>query len=80
MTYMSLNEAPPHIELDIQDIDECDRMKNRLLSMGIHVGDKIIKYNGSSWCPVLIKNITSDSSKIALGHRMASKIRVGFNP
>jgi Fe2+ transport system protein FeoA len=78
MTNINLVEAPPGNELEVIEIDAGMSAKHRLISMGVHAGDKIIKYNGSSWGPVLIKNITVDSSKIAIGRGLAAKILVGY--
>jgi Fe2+ transport system protein FeoA len=78
MTNINLVEAPPNSELEVIEIDAGTSAKQRLISMGVHAGDKIIKYNGSSWGPVLIKNITLDSSKIAIGRGLAAKILVGY--
>ena len=78
MTNTDLVKAPTNNELEVIGIDAGVSAKQRLISMGVHAGDKIIKYNGSSWGPVLIKNITLDSSKIAIGRGLASKILVGY--
>ena len=48
--------------------------RKKLLSMGIHVGDSIVKLNQSRWSPVLIRNLTTHSSKIAIGQGLARKI------
>ena len=74
----NLVEAPSNSELEVIEIDAGTTANHRLISMGVHSGDRIIKYNGSSWGPVLIKNITVDSSKIAIGRGLASKILVGY--
>jgi Fe2+ transport system protein FeoA len=74
-----LVNAPSEIELEVIEINAGQTAKKRLISMGVHPGDKIIKYNCASWCPVLIKNNTLDSSKIAIGRRLASKIIVEYN-
>lgn len=47
------------------------------MALGIHVGDFISKINQSRWSPVLIQNLTTHSSKIAIGHGLARKIMVG---
>ena len=73
-----LLSAPSEMPLEITEIAAGSMAKRRLISMGIHVGDKLIKYNNSFWGPVLIKNITLNSSKIAIGRRLAAKIRVGY--
>ncbi|MCP5109001.1 MAG: ferrous iron transport protein A [bacterium] len=74
----NLLEAPSENELEVLEINAGRKAKQRLISMGIHHGDKLLKYNESSWCPVLIKNVTLDSAKIAIGHRLASKIMVSY--
>lgn len=78
MTRINLVEAPPGSELKVIEIDAGVSAKQRLISMGVHAGDKIIKYDGSSWGPVLIKNITLDTTKIAIGRGLAAKILVGY--
>ena len=78
MTDINLLEAPSNTELEVKEINAGMTAKKRLISMGVHAGDKLIKYNGSSWGPVLIKNVTLNSSKIAIGKRLASRIVVGY--
>lgn len=78
MTNINLQKAPSDIELEVIEINAGMMAKKRLISMGVHSGDKVIKYNGSSWGPVLIKNVTLNSTKIAIGKRLASKILVGY--
>ncbi len=78
MKNVDLLSAPSGMDLEIQGIEAGSIAKRRLISMGIHVGDKLIKLGNSSWGPVLIKNITLNSSKIALGRRLAAKIKVGY--
>jgi Fe2+ transport system protein FeoA len=70
--------APSNTELEVLGIEAGMTAKKRLISMGIHSGDKLLKFNGSSWGPVLIKNVTSNSSKIAIGKRLAAKIMVRY--
>ena len=79
MTNINLVDAPSNSELEVIEIEAGTSAKQRLISLGVHSGDKIIKYNGSSWGPVLIKNITLDSSKIAIGRGLASKILVSYD-
>jgi Fe2+ transport system protein FeoA len=78
MKDINLLDAPPKKELEVLEINADHKAKQRLISMSIHMGDKLMKYNGLSWCPVLVKNITLDSTKIAIGHRLASKIMVRY--
>lgn len=75
---INLLDAPSNRELQVLAITVGPMAKRRLISMGIHVEDKVMKYNGSSWCPVLIKNVTLDSAKIAIGKRLAAKIMVSY--
>jgi Fe2+ transport system protein FeoA len=79
MIKIDLLEAPSDTELEVLEINAGILAKKRLIGMGIHRGDKLIKYNGSSWGPVLIKNSTLNSSKIAIGKRLAAKIRVAYD-
>lgn len=78
MKEKNLLNAPSDIELEVKEINAGILAKRRLISMGIHTGDKVVKYNGSSWGPVLIKNVTLNSSKIAIGKRLAFKILVDY--
>jgi Fe2+ transport system protein FeoA len=76
MKDINLLTAPSNKTLEVLEINAGDAAKKRLMSMGIHIGDRLLKYNDSSWCPVLIKNITLNSSKIAIGKLLAAKILV----
>lgn len=75
---INLSDAPPDRELEVLEINAGQMAKQRLISMGIHAEDKLIKYTNSSWGPVLIKNVTLNSAKMAIGKRLASKIMVGY--
>lgn len=76
MKTKNLLEAPSNKSLEVLEINAGDAAKKRLMSIGIHIGDRLLKYNDSSWCPVLVKNITLNSSKIAIGKLLAAKILV----
>ena len=78
MIDINLLDAPPNTELEVLEINAGLKAKTRLISMGLHTGDKVLKYNDNSWCPVLFKNITLNSSKIAIGKRLAEKIMVRY--
>jgi Fe2+ transport system protein FeoA len=78
MIRKDLSDAPCNTELEVLGIDAGTTAKRRLISMGIHRGDKLIKYNDALWGPVLIKNTTLNASKIAIGRRLAAKIRVEY--
>jgi len=76
MKTRNLLEAPSNKTLEVLEINADDAARKRLMSMGIHIGDRLLKYNDSSWCPVLVKNITLNSPKIAIGKLLATKILV----
>jgi Fe2+ transport system protein FeoA len=77
MKISSLNLTPSGIPHKIIEIKAGLEARKKLLSMGIHVGDSIIKINHSRWSPVLIRNLTARSSKIAISQGLARKIMVG---
>jgi len=74
---MSLNQVPSGKPYKIIQITAGLEARKKLLALGIHVGDFISKINQSRWSPVLIRNLTTHSSKIAIGHGLARKIMVG---
>ncbi|HLP61065.1 MAG TPA: FeoA domain-containing protein [Candidatus Deferrimicrobium sp.] len=78
MKITNLLKAPPDYALEVLKIEAGDTARKRLISMGIHIGDRLMKYNDSSWCPVLVKNISLDSAKIAIGQFLAAKITVSY--
>jgi len=77
MKTTSLNLVPSGIPQKIIEIKAGLEARKKLLSMGIHVGNSIVKLNHSRWSPVLIRNLTTHSSKIAIGQGLAKKILVG---
>jgi Fe2+ transport system protein FeoA len=77
MKILTLNLAPRNIPQIVIEIKAGHEAKRKLLAMGIHMGDAIVKLNDSRWSPVLIRNLTTRSSKIALGQGLARKILVG---
>lgn len=78
MNKINLEDAPAKIELEVLEINAGRFARKRLITMGVHPGDKLIKFNDSSWGPVLIKNVTLNSTKIAIGRRLAHKIMVRY--
>jgi len=77
MKTMNLNQVPSGKPYQIVQITAGLEARKKLLTLGIHIGDFISKINQSRWSPVLIRNITTQSSKIAIGHGLAQKILVG---
>lgn len=78
MKNINLEHAPAQTELEVLAINAGRFARKRLISMGIHTGDKLMKFNDASWGPVLIQNVTLNSSKIAIGRRLAQKILVRY--
>lgn len=76
MNQINLLRAPAQKEVTVVDIQAGPIPRRRLLSMGIHPGDRLIKFNGANWGPVLIRNVTQKASKIAIGRGLAQKIIV----
>jgi Fe2+ transport system protein FeoA len=76
MNTLTLNLAPRDITLEIIEIKSGVEAKRKLLAMGLHVGDAIVKLNQPHWSPVLIRDLTTRSSKIAIGQGLARKILV----
>jgi ferrous iron transport protein A len=71
-----LAEAPPGRELRILDIQGGEGVRRRLFALGFHKGDLIeVNSRGIFRGPLLIKNLTSDTS-VALGRGVAGKIMV----
>jgi len=77
MNYLSLNQVPCGKSYKIIEISAGLEARKKLLTLGIHVGDTINKISQSRWSPVLIRNLTTRSSKIAIGQGLSRKIMVG---
>lgn len=75
---MSLCDAQKDKELKVLNITSGEVSKRKLNSLGIHQNDVIIKLNSSKHGPVLIKNLYSDSSMLAIGKGLAEKIKVSY--
>ncbi|HRP01298.1 MAG TPA: hypothetical protein PLE30_01505 [Candidatus Kapabacteria bacterium] len=63
-----------NIEFKILKINSDDSIKQKLFNMGVHPNDKYIKTMGKG--PVVIKNISHNSTQIALGSDLASLIAI----
>ncbi len=77
MNVMNLNQAPCGRSYKIVEILAGLEARKKLLALGIHAGDVISKISQSRWSPVLIRNLTTRSSKIAIGQGLSRKIMVG---
>lgn len=71
-----LDQVPANTPQRIVEISAGAEAKRKLLAMGLHVGDTVVKLNDPHWSPVLIRNLTSRSTKIAIGQGLARKILV----
>ena len=75
---MSLTEAPIDIILRVIAIESGEQTKRKLSSMGIQIDNTLIKLNNTRWGPVLIKNQDNGVYRLALGRKLAEKIRVSY--
>lgn len=78
MKKIDLLAAPANVELEVLEVNAGHFARKRLIAMGIQYRDKLVKYSDVSWGPVLIKNVTLNGSRIALGRKLAQKIVVGY--
>jgi Fe2+ transport system protein FeoA len=75
---MSLYDAPANTELKVIDIFSGIEAKRRLLSIGIRQSDILVKLNSPPWGAVLVKNVSTGSTKLAVGRNLARKIMVDY--
>ncbi len=75
---MSLAEAPKDRVLRVVLIDSGEETKRKLSAMGIHLDNEVVKINNPKWGPVLIRNAEDGASKLAIGRRIAEKIKVSY--
>ncbi|HDP94615.1 MAG TPA: ferrous iron transport protein A [Candidatus Aminicenantes bacterium] len=76
MSQIDLLCAPVDRELTVVDILAGPHPRRRLISMGIHPGDRLMKYKSANWGPVLVRNVTQNATRIAIGRGLAQKIIV----
>lgn len=75
---LSLYDVDEDREVRVVDIFSGREAKRRLMSIGIKYSDILIKLNSPSWGALLVKNISTGSTKIALGRNLAKKIMVEY--
>ena len=75
---MSLFEAPKNVELKVVEIDAGIDSKRKLLSIGIRPDDFIIKLSSPSIGAILVRNISTGSTRLAVGRGLARKIEVEY--
>ena len=78
MSEVRLTEAPKGKDLEILYIKAGTEARRRLNSMGFHIGDVVLKLSNGKWGPVIVQNISSHTTKTALGRGLAEKIIVGL--
>ncbi|MBM2817247.1 MAG: Ferrous iron transport protein [Ignavibacteria bacterium] len=76
---MNLIDAAPEKKLKVRNISSESDFKKRLITIGIHKDDFLIKINQSKFGPVLIRNLSSGAAKLALGRGVAVKIIVEYD-
>ncbi len=75
---MNILDAQANKNLIVSGIISGREAKVRLNNMGLHLNDKIIKLSDNKWGPILIKNLSNDSIRIAVGRGLAEKIEVRY--
>ncbi len=75
---LSLYDVDENREVRVVDIFSGREAKRRLMSIGIKYSDILIKLNSPSWGALLVKNMSTGSTKIALGRNLAKKIMVEY--
>lgn len=73
---MNLIEAPENQKLRVVDINSGKEAKRKLISIGIRVNDIILKINSPGLGAILVQNISTDATKVALGKGLGYKINV----
>jgi Fe2+ transport system protein FeoA len=76
MDEISLLNAPSDKKLKIKSINSGMEAKKKLLALGFHADDILIKLTNGKWGPLLIQNLSNTSSKTAIGRGLAMKIYV----
>jgi len=73
---MNLLEAPENQKLKVVEINSGKEAKRKLISIGIRINDIILKINSPGLGAILVQNISTESTKVALGKGLGSKINV----
>jgi Fe2+ transport system protein FeoA len=71
-----LTDAPVDVPLLIASLLIGEEAKRRLLAMGLHPGDQLKRVAAGNWGPVLIANLSTRSTKVAIGRTLARRILV----
>lgn len=78
MIELNLLDAEIGKNFIIDRIELDKEAKLRLHTMGIHARDTYVKIGGNGSSPVLINNLTNNSTPIALGQNLARNIYISY--
>jgi len=78
MVVMFLTEANNEKIVKIVSIDTGKGAKQRLIALGLHPNDLIQIVSNPGFGPILIKNISKNDARIAIGRGIAQKIKVEY--
>lgn len=76
MIDMFLTEANDEKVLKVVSIEAGKNVKQRLIALGLHPNDLIQVISNPGFGPILIKNLSKDNARIAIGRGIAQKIKV----
>lgn len=76
MIDMFLTEANDEKVLKVVSIEAGKNVKQRLIVLGLHPNDLIQVISNPGFGPILIKNLSKDNARIAIGRGIAQKIKV----
>jgi len=75
---MCLSDAPCNISLKILQINSEIVTRKKLLSMGIRPEDSLMKIMEMNWGGVIVQNLSTNSTKLALSRSLANDIIVDY--
>jgi Fe2+ transport system protein FeoA len=78
MFEMLLAEVNNDKIVKVVSIDSGKGAKQRLLSLGLHINDIVEIVSNPRFGPVLIKNLSKNNARIAIGRGIAEKIQVEY--
>jgi len=76
MLDMLLSDANNNEIVKVVSIDTGKKAKQRLMALGIHRDDILQVVYNPSFGPLIVKNLSKDNARIAIGRGIASKIKV----
>lgn len=76
MLDMLLSEVNNDSVVKIVSINVGKNAKQRLFALGIHPNDLVQVVSNPSFGPVLVKNLSKDNTRVAIGRGIAQKIKV----